>query len=210
MKRKEKGAALGLVVCFVAMIGIVGMITFKQNGQESKVEEKNITQTTKEKKSEPTETVNTDEIQSQLEEKKEIIDAPKVETLKFTATDTLAWPVEGNVILNYSMNRTVYFSTLDQYRYNPAIMIGSDVGAEVKSAAIGEVTNIETSAQTGITITVSVGSGYEVVYGQLKDICVEKGDRITKGQVIGYLSEPTKYYNVEGPNLYFQMLHRYL
>ena len=28
---------------------------------------------------------------------------------------------------------------------------------------------------------------------------------VAKGQVVGYLSEPTKYYSVEGPNLYFEV-----
>ena len=29
---------------------------------------------------------------------------------------------------------------------------------------------------------------------------------MTENSVIGYVSEPTKYYSVEGPNLYFQLL----
>jgi septal ring factor EnvC (AmiA/AmiB activator) len=51
-----------------------------------------------------------------------------------------------------------------------------------------------------------IGSGYEVVYGQLKDVCVAEGYRVSEGDVIGCVSEPTKYYSVEGPNLYFQLL----
>lgn len=39
--------------------------------------------------------------------------------LHFAATDTIGWPLEGDVILNYSMDRSVYFATLDQYKYNP-------------------------------------------------------------------------------------------
>ena len=104
------------------------------------------------------------------------------------------------------MDRTVYFSTLDQYNYNPALIISGEVGEEVQAAAVGKVKSIETAAQTGTTITVDIGSGYEVVYGQLKEVCVEMGQRISQGETIGYVSEPTKYYNVEGPNLYFQLL----
>ena len=104
------------------------------------------------------------------------------------------------------MDKTVYFSTLDQYKYNPALIISGEVGTEVQAAAIGEVTSIETDAQTGTTITMTLGSGYEVVYGQLKEVCVEEGQRVSQGDVIAYVSEPTKYYSVEGPNLYFQVL----
>ena len=52
----------------------------------------------------------------------------------------------------------------------------------------------------------NLGRGYELVYGQVKEACVHEGDRGAAGDVLGYVSEPTKYYSVEGPNLYFQLL----
>ena len=114
--------------------------------------------------------------------------------------------MDGNVLLNYSMDETIYFSTLDQYKYNPALVIAGNVGQEVRSAEEGKVTSIKTDAQTGVTVTVSLGDGYEVVYGQLGEVCVNQGENITEGDIIGYLGEPTKYYSVEGCNLYFQLL----
>ena len=51
-----------------------------------------------------------------------------------------------------------------------------------------------------------LGSGYEAVYGQLKELEVKEGDMVDAGALIGYVSEPTKYYTVEGSNLYFQLL----
>ena len=44
----------------------------------------------------------------------------KAQTLHFS--EELLWPMEGNVIINYSMDSTVYFPTLDQYKYNPAVI----------------------------------------------------------------------------------------
>ena len=38
----------------------------------------------------------------------------KAQTLHFS--EELLWPMEGNVIINYSMDSTVYFPTLDQYK----------------------------------------------------------------------------------------------
>ena len=43
--------------------------------------------------------------------------------VSFNGESILLWPVDGNVIMNYSMDKTVYFSTLDQYKYNPALII---------------------------------------------------------------------------------------
>lgn len=119
---------------------------------------------------------------------------------------SLEWPVEGNVLMSYSMDKTVYFKTLNQYKYNPAMIIGGEEGAEVVASATGTVTSVGVTAQTGTTVTMNIGSGYSVVYGQLKEVSVSEGDYLDTGDSIGYLSAPTKYYTEEGCNLYYQVL----
>jgi murein DD-endopeptidase MepM/ murein hydrolase activator NlpD len=127
-------------------------------------------------------------------------------TLSFSEDETLVWPVLGEVLINFSMEKSVYFATLDQYKYNPAVIIAGDVGEEVWAATDGKVTSIREDAQTGTTVTVDLGDGFEAIYGQLGELHVKEGDRIEEGVLIGYLGEPTKYYSVEGCNLYFQLL----
>lgn len=131
--------------------------------------------------------------------------AQTADTLHFAAEDGLLWPMEGNVILDYSMDSTVYFATLDQYKYNPAVIIAGDVNSKVYSVAKGKVTAIENDEVTGCTVTVDLGDGYEAVYGQLKELNFAVGDYVEAGHVIGYVSEPTKYFSVEGSNLYFEL-----
>lgn len=216
--KKDKGAAVGLVICFVAMIAIVGAITFsnyerKSEGELAKTEEKHqVAQ--EEQKEEESQVTQGNKIEAEITRKPEvvieetpIVQAPVTQkTYSFSEEDMLIWPIDGNVLLNYSMDETIYFSTLDQYKYNPALVIAGNVGQEVRSAEEGKVTSIKTDAQTGVTVTVSLGDGYEVVYGQLGEVCVNQGENITEGDIIGYLGEPTKYYSVEGCNLYFQLL----
>lgn len=125
--------------------------------------------------------------------------------LHFDADTGLMWPMEGNVILDYSMDSTVYFATLDQYKYNPAVIIAGDVNSKVYAVARGKVTEIDNNEETGCTVTVDLGDGYEAVYGQLKELNFSVGDYVEAGHVIGYVSEPTKYYSVEGSNLYFEL-----
>ena len=134
--------------------------------------------------------------------------AETMENLSFSVDDGLMWPVQGNVIMNYSMEHTIYFATLMQYRCNPAIIIDAEVGTEVKAAATGVVTDVDRSnEETGITVTMDIGDGYSVVYGQLsEDIGLEVGDLVNEGQVIATISQPTKYYSVEGSNLYFMVM----
>nr|WP_243456551.1 M23 family metallopeptidase [Mobilitalea sibirica] len=93
-----------------------------------------------------------------------------------------------------------------QYKCNPAIIIDAEVGTEVKAAANGIVSSIDTNEETGLTVTMNVGDGYSLVYGQLEDVSLKVGDKLAEGEVIGIVSEPTKYYSVEGSNLYFQVL----
>ena len=50
-----------------------------------------------------------------------------------------------------------------------------------------------------------LGNGYSASYGELKDLSVAEGQYVNTGDLIGYLSQPTKYYSVEGVNLYFEM-----
>ena len=218
--KREKSAAVGLVIFFVAVIAIVGMVTFRNYDRKSETdlarteEEENKEQPEEQKQ--PSQSANTDKVQAEINKQEEttlpeanIVETPvtpSLPSLSFSDSDTVIWPVDGNVILNYSMDQTVYFSTLDQYKYNPALIIAGEVGKEVQAAADGKVTSIKTDVQTGVTITVDLGDGYEAIYGQLDEVCVSQGELIYQGELIAYMGEPTKYYSVEGPNLYFQML----
>lgn len=127
------------------------------------------------------------------------------EELSFGKGSTINWPVQGNVLMNYSMDKSVYFATLDQYKYNPAIIIQANVNDKVLAGAKGTIEDIETNENTGLTVTVDLGSGYKAVYGQLKEVKKEVGDALNPEDVLGYIAEPTKYYSVEGSNLYFAM-----
>jgi murein DD-endopeptidase MepM/ murein hydrolase activator NlpD len=131
--------------------------------------------------------------------------AKNVNSLHFEVGEGLVWPLEGDVLLNYSMDATTYFPTLDQYRYNPAIVISGEVNDTVLLVAKGQITDITINEVTGCTVTEDLGDGYTAIYGQLKEVNFEVGDMVNAGQVIGYVSEPTKYYSVEGSNLYFAM-----
>lgn len=123
----------------------------------------------------------------------------------FQAGDGLLWPVSGNVLIPYSMEKSVYFSTLEQYKYNPAMIISAEEGAAVSVSAAGQVTNIFSNEEIGNAVTVNIGNGYEITYGQLKDITVSNGSYIEKGTILGYVAAPTKYYSVEGSNVYFAL-----
>ena len=119
-------------------------------------------------------------------------------TVSFASTQELQWPVAGKVLMDYSMDSTVYFATLDQYKYNPALIFGAEEGAQVVSAAKGIVDSITTNDETGTTIRMNLGDQYTLIYGQLENVAVAEGDVVERGQLLGYVAQPTKYYCKEG------------
>lgn len=127
------------------------------------------------------------------------------EELSFSEDIQLLWPVVGNVLINYSMESPVYFATLEQYKCSPAIVIQAKEGQNITAAARGKVTKIEKTEELGNIITMDLGSGYEIVYGQLGNIQVKEGDIVEKGDYIADVASTTKYYSVEGDNVYFAL-----
>lgn len=97
------------------------------------------------------------------------------------------------------------FATLQQYKYNPAIIIAATQGEGITAAADGQVTTIYEDPEIGTAVIMNLGDGYELTYGQLTDLTVAEGDVVTTGEIIGKVAEPTKYYSVEGCNVYFKL-----
>lgn len=123
----------------------------------------------------------------------------------FGSEENLQWPIVGEVLLNYSMDKAIYFTTMEQYRYNPSIVIAAQPGEMITAAADGIVKDVYYDAQTGNTIVFDLGDGYELTYGQLEDITLDTGDIVAAGDVVGKVAEPTIYYTQEGCNVYFKM-----
>ena len=237
---KRRGAAVGIVICFVAVIALVGVYTFnnyqKDIDEQMAKAEKQAEQLTEDK----TEETTTDDIvlpEAGGQEDKGTAseeNSPGTESgenggqdsagagtgdadgaaasgadtsgVWFSEDSVLTWPASGAVIMGYSMDQTVFFQTLEQYKYNPAMIISGEVGETITASAAGIVTDIAETAQTGTTVSLDIGNGYTAVYGQLTDVAPSAGDYVNAGEKIGNLSEPTKYYSIEGPNLYFEIL----
>lgn len=225
---KKKGASVAMVICFVAVIALVGAFTFRNYQNKMKQQLAKAEQETEEMTKEKTEATTTNDIvlpeAESIRENEEEENMEKENTEEKTDTEgteetagagmnvwfdensTLAWPASGAVLIDYSMDKTVYFPTLEQYKYNPALIVGGEIGEVIGAAQEGIISSVKQDAQTGLTVTVDMGNGYSAIYGQLKEVPVEIGMYVNKGQTLGHLSEPTKYYSVEGANLYFELL----
>ncbi len=125
--------------------------------------------------------------------------------LNFGDEDQLVWPIVGDILINYSMDKTVYFPTLEQYKYNPAIVISATVGESIAAAAEGRVVSVSYDRELGNTVVMDLGNQYELTYGQLDNITVSEGSYVVTGDIIGSVAAPTKYYSTEGANVYFKL-----
>ena len=125
--------------------------------------------------------------------------------LHFAESDGLLRPVSGEVLIPFSMDSSVYFSTLDQYKYNPALMLDAEEGTSVAACAEGKVIDIFQSAEIGNAVTMDLGDGYQITYGQLQEISVSIDSYVNPGEQVGTIAAPTKYYSIEGANLYLKL-----
>ena len=135
-------------------------------------------------------------------------DAADALVLNFTDTSKMEWPVKGNVLLDYSMDQTIYFPTLDQYKCNPGLVIQSDVSTPVGAPANARILEVGSNEEIGNYVVMDLGNEYTATCGQLKEVCAAEGEYLKKGQTLGYVSEPTKYYSVEGVNVFFELKHQ--
>ncbi len=216
---KDKGFYISLLCGVVALVVFAVICTTMIGGDESPE-----TPMAMEESSAPaatatplTEEASTDKAKSEAKKKKakatpkptkkavKTDTKPAENTLHFDQETGLLWPVDGDVLMDYSADKVVYFETLAQYRTNPALIISAKEGQEVKASADGVVSDISTSEETGRTLTMSIGDDFTVSYGQLQGITVQPGDHVSEGQVIGKVAKPTKYYSLEGTNLYYQV-----
>lgn len=137
-----------------------------------------------------------------VEEELPTISAP---VLSFTEDKGLVRPVEGEILMHYNMDNTVYFKTLDQYKYNPAVVFAASEGSPVTACAKGQVVKIYNNEEIGVAVVLDLGNGYEATYGQLATYSVGIGDYVEENQVFATVGRPTKYYVEEGNNLYFAL-----
>lgn len=125
--------------------------------------------------------------------------------LSFTEDMGLNRPVNGSVLMHYSMDGSIYFATLREYKYNPAVIFQADEDTTVAACAEAKVLDIFEDSEIGRAVELDLGNGYKAVYGQLKEIWVVEGAYVNAGDTIGTVGTPTKYYSTEGNNLYFAL-----
>ena len=117
----------------------------------------------------------------------------------------LGWPISGREILREYSDAPVWCAPLGVYETHPGVDIASQPGEQVAAAADGTVAFAGFDPRRGYMVEVSSADGLTARYGNLtKDFRVSAGDRVRKGQAIGFVgaSEPSA--GAVGPFLHFE------
>ena len=125
--------------------------------------------------------------------------------LNFSKKAKMSWPVEGEVIMDFNMDKTIYHPTLKEYKCSEGIAIQSEEGKEVNSPTRCVVSEIGEDEEIGNYVKLALGNDYVLKSGQLENISVEVGETVEEGDHIACTAKPTHYYSVEGNNVYMEL-----
>lgn len=124
----------------------------------------------------------------------------------FDGSGNMQWPVFGEVVMDFSIDRLIYDRTLDQFRTNDSISIAADLGSQVLAAAEGVVERVGNSREYGNYVVVNHGNGWLTTYSQLQDgVLVSMGDVVMAGQALGGVGSPSVFSVLLGNHVGFRV-----
>jgi murein DD-endopeptidase MepM/ murein hydrolase activator NlpD len=109
------------------------------------------------------------------------------------------WPVEGRVTASFG-ERIDPFN--GEGAFHSGVDIGSSYGSPVVAPADGLVTRSEIMGGYGKAIMIDHGNGISTRYGHLSGYAVTAGQRVHRGDVIGYVGESGR---STGPHLHYEV-----
>ena len=109
------------------------------------------------------------------------------------------WPVVGSLTGSFG-ERLDPFS--GEGAFHAGVDISADYGSPVRAAADGLVVAVDTRAGYGKMVAVDHGFGLSTWYGHLSGFKAQVGQRITRGDVIGFVGTSGR---ATGPHVHFEV-----
>lgn len=111
------------------------------------------------------------------------------------------WPVRGGRISSEYGSRTDPVE--GGYEWHQGIDIAVDFGAPVYASAAGTVEQAGWNGGYGRYISIDHGNGYESAYGHMSSLAVSAGQKVAKGEIIGFVGSSG--YST-GPHIHYEIL----
>lgn len=113
---------------------------------------------------------------------------------------------ETSVLKDYTSSTVVYNQTLGVYTGHMGIDFCAEKGTEVMASYGGTIESITTSYLQGTTVIIDHGNGLKSVYNSIDALeSLSQGQTVTKGQVIGTVSDNNRQEYKDGPHLHFEV-----
>ena len=109
------------------------------------------------------------------------------------------WPVMGHITGSFG-ERMDPFS--GEGAFHAGVDISSQYGDAVRASANGVVTAVDTRAGYGRLVVVDHGFGISTWYGHLSGFRAQPGERVKRGEVIGYVGVSGR---VTGPHVHYEV-----
>ncbi len=146
-----------------------------------------------ESESSPTiEVLNIQEIEKELKTSKELLISIK-KFLKYRKkiieNTPSIWPTRGFIISRYGQRSS-------PYTFKPEFHRGIDIegfpGSEILATAPGKVNDIRWDPNLGLTVSIKHKYGFVTSYSHCQRISIKLGQKVSKGEVIGYIGRTGK------------------
>ena len=107
-----------------------------------------------------------------------------------SAPTSLTWPVQGEVLTNYSVETLAYDVTMADWRTHAGLDIAAAAGTEVRAPASGVVVEVTEDVMLGTTVVIDHGGDLTTTCANLASVpTVEVGDEVTVGDIIGSVGD---------------------
>lgn len=114
-------------------------------------------------------------------------------------------PVNGDIILDYHVDKLVYSKTLNEWTTHAGIDIAAKTGTTVKAALDGVVEKAVKDAQMGNMVILSHSGGGQTVYANLEKLpSLKAGQKVKAGDSIGTVGSSAIAESAEAPHLHFE------
>jgi len=195
-KKKSSKPAAAIVMCFCLM-ALVSVFVVKASVDKIK------------DSMETADVVKKQAVEETESTEAEIVDSRNNEANSYDSSSdeqNNTFPVDGDIIMNHSMDMPVYWKTLDQYMVHSGIDIAAECGTPVQACSDGTVTKIEDNDKMGVTVEINHGNGLISIYSNLAaDGLIELGEIVSCGTVIGKVGKSALFEFEDPDHLHFEM-----
>ncbi|MDY3014484.1 MAG: peptidoglycan DD-metalloendopeptidase family protein [Evtepia sp.] len=141
--------------------------------------------------------------ETQTPEKKE----PTKPDPEAAASLAYAWPVEGKVLRDFSLEVFAYDETMGDWRTHEGLDIAAEAGAPVAACAKGTVSEVRTDEMLGVMVVVDHGKGMESLYANLAEgVNVQVGTPVEAGTVLGTVGNTAISESADPSHLHFELI----